>query len=65
MFILIYIIVNSIVLTFSIIFFKIFLEQKFNSYIDIIIKGFEEENFIYAINTDNMDETEINNNNFI
>ncbi|TXJ35322.1 hypothetical protein [Brachyspira aalborgi] len=59
MFILIYIIVNSIVLTFSIIFFKIFLEQKFNSYIDIIIKGFEEENFIYAINTDNMDETEI------
>ena len=59
MFILIYLIVNSTILTSSIIFFKIFLEKKFNGYIDIIIKGFEEDNYIYAINTDNMDETEI------
>ena len=59
MFILTYIIVNSIMLTFSIIFFKAFLEKKFNAYIDIIIKGFEEDNYIYAIDTDNMEDTEI------
>ena len=59
MFILTYIIVNSIILTFSIIFFKAFLEKKFNAYIDIIIKGFEEDNYIYAIDTDNMEDTEI------
>lgn len=59
MFIIAYIIINSIILTCSIIFFKIFLEKKFSSYINIIIKGFEEDNYIYAINTDDMDDTEI------
>ena len=59
MFILIYVIVNSLILTCSIIFFKLFFEKKFNNYINIMIKGFKEDSYIYAIDTDSMDETEI------
>ena len=58
-FILAYVIVNSLILVFSIFFFKIFLEKKFNSYINIMIKGFKEDSYIYAIETDKMDNTEI------
>lgn len=59
MFILIYVIVNSLILTCSIIFFKLFLEKKFNNYINIMIKGFKEDSYIYAIDTEKMDDTEI------
>lgn len=59
MFILIYVIVNSFMLTFSIMFFKLFLGKKFNNYINIMIKGFKEDSYIYAIDTENMDDTEI------
>lgn len=58
-FILAYVIVNSLILVFSIFFFKIFLEKKFNGYMNIMIKGFKEDSYIYAIETDNMDNTEI------
>ena len=59
MFILIYTIVMSVVLTISILFFKLFLQYKFNNYINIMLKGYEEDAFIYAIDTENMNETEI------
>ena len=59
MFILIYVIVNSLILTCSIIFFKIFLTNKFSNYVNIMIKGFKEDSYIYAIETENMDNTEI------
>ncbi|WP_295161421.1 hypothetical protein [uncultured Brachyspira sp.] len=59
MFILIYVIVNSVMIAFSIIFFKLFLEKKFSNYINIMIKGFKEDSYIYAIDTDNIDNTEI------
>lgn len=59
MFILIYVIVNSIILTSSILFFKFFLRKKFDNYINIIIRGFNEDSYIYAIETENMDNTEI------
>ncbi|OEJ14435.1 hypothetical protein BFL38_06290 [Brachyspira hampsonii] len=59
MFILIYVIINSIILTCSIMFFKLFLERKFNGYVNIMIKGFKEDSYIYAIDTDKMDDTEI------
>ena len=59
MFILIYVIVNSLILTCSILFFRFFLMKKFDNYINIMIKGFKEDSYIYAIDTDNMDETEI------
>ena len=59
MFILIYVIVISIILTFSILFFKIFLYNKFEIYVNIMIKGFKEDNYIYAIDVDSMNNTEI------
>ncbi|WP_295154700.1 hypothetical protein [uncultured Brachyspira sp.] len=59
MFILIYVIVNSIIVTFSIIFFKLFFDRKFNNYINIMVKGFKEDSYIYAIDTESMDNTEI------
>ncbi|PPS21838.1 hypothetical protein [Brachyspira murdochii] len=59
MFILIYVIVNSLILTCSIIFFKIFITSKFSNYVNIMIKGFKEDSYIYAIETENMDNTEI------
>ncbi len=59
MFILIYVIVNSLILTCSIMFFKLFLDKKFNGYINIMIKGFKEDGYIYAIDTEKMDDTEI------
>ena len=59
MFILIYVIVNSLIVTCSIIFFKIFLSSKFDNYVNIMIKGFREDSYIYAIDTENMDNTEI------
>ena len=58
-FILAYVIVNSLILVFSIFFFKTFLEKKFNGYMKIMIKGFKEDSYIYAIDTDKMDNTEI------
>ncbi|CRF31778.1 hypothetical protein BRSU_0364 [Brachyspira suanatina] len=59
MFILIYVIVNSIILTCSIMFFKLFFDKKFNNYVNIMIKGFKEDSYIYAIDTEKMDNTEI------
>ena len=59
MFILIYVIVISIILTFSILFFKIFLYNKFEIYVNIMIKGFKEDNYIYAIDVESMNNTEI------
>ncbi|WP_297298696.1 hypothetical protein [uncultured Brachyspira sp.] len=59
MFILIYVIVNSLVLTCVIMFFRVFLSYKFNNYMNIMIKGFKEDSYIYAIDTEHMDNTEI------
>lgn len=58
-FVLIYAIVLSFILTSFIFFSRFFLHKHFESYISIIIKGFKEENYMYAIDTENMEESEL------
>lgn len=58
-FLLIYTIVLSFILTSFIFFLRFFLYKNFESYASIIIKGFSEENYMYAIDTDSMEESEL------
>lgn len=58
-FIVIYVIILSVILTLSIMLSKIFFKNKFESYMNIMIKGFRDDNYICTINTDDMEESEL------